>query len=128
LNTTEAEQEPAAARLLPHPLLLMLKSPAFVPEMATLLIEMLELVPFVNLADCDALLDPTFTVPNERLDGLTVTLALVPRPDNATVCGLPLPLSLKSSVAVRVPVVVGAKTMLTVQLDEAARLVPHVSE
>lgn len=69
-------------------------------------------------------------MPNDILDGLVVTLppVLVPSPDSATVCGLPLPLSAKSSVAVLVPVVVGAKRTLTVQVAEAAKLVPHVFE
>lgn len=39
-----------------------------------------------------------------------------------------MPVSLKFSVAVRVPAAVGPKTILTVQLADAARLVPQVFE
>ena len=51
---------------------------------------------------------------------------LVPVPDTATCCGLLLALSVKVSVAVRVPEVVGLKMMLAVQLAEAARVDPQV--
>jgi hypothetical protein len=39
-----------------------------------------------------------------------------------------LALSVKSNVAVRVPDAAGLNTMLTEQLDEEARLEPHVLE
>lgn len=60
--------------------------------------------------------------------GLTVTVpvAAVPLPVSATLCGLPAPLSVNLSVALRAPATVGAKIMFAVQLAEAARLVPHV--
>jgi hypothetical protein len=130
LKTTAAAQLEDLTRVEPHVLLDMVKSAALAPEMAMLLIEMDELVPLDNVADCDALLDPMLRVPNERVDGLIATLpvVLVPRPDTAMVCGLPLPLSVKLSVAERVPDVDGAKTTLTVQLAEAAKLVLHVLE
>ena len=108
----------------------MLKSPAFVPDIATLLMVIEELNVFESVPVCDALLDPTKTVPNERLVGLAVTLPpeLVPSPETATVCGLPVPLSLKLRVAERVPATVGSKTTLTVQLAEAAKIVLQVLE
>ena len=51
---------------------------------------------------------------------------MVPVPETATCCGLLLALSVKLSVAVRVPEVVGLKMMLAVQLAEAARVEPQV--
>jgi hypothetical protein len=73
LNTTEAEQFPAAARLDPHDLLEMLKSPAFVPVIAMLLIVIDEAVPFDSVIAAAALLEPTLMLPNEWLVGLTDT-------------------------------------------------------
>jgi hypothetical protein len=72
-----------------------------------------------------ALASPTIVDPKERLLGVTVALTMVPVPDNATVWGLLLALSVKTNVAVRVPVAVGWNTMLAVQLDEAARVAPQ---
>lgn len=130
LNTTEAVQLVAAARLVPHVLVEMVKSAALVPEIATLLIVTGVVRPLLNVADWALLADPTARLANVSDAGLAVTLPLaaVPVPDKATVCGLPVAESLKSSVAVLLPVVVGAKTMLAVQLADAARLVPHVLE
>jgi hypothetical protein len=128
LNTTEAEQLVAAARLVPHVLLEMLKSPGFVPVIAMLLMLMEELVPFDSVTDCAPLLDPVLMLPNERLLGLAATLpdAGAPYPVSATFCGLLLAESVKFNVADRLPVVVGPKMIFAVQLDAAARVVPHV--
>jgi hypothetical protein len=130
LKTIDAVQFAEAARLVSHVLVEIVKSAAFVPEIAILLIVTAEVRPLLKVADCAAPLDPMLRVPNERVDGLIATLpaVLVPRPDTAMVCGLPLPLSVKLSVAERVPDVDGAKTTLTVQLAEAAKLVLHVLE
>ena len=49
-----------------------------------------------------------------------------PVPVRDAVCGELLALSVTASVAVRVPVVVGANFTLTVQCDFAAKLVPQV--
>ena len=50
----------------------------------------------------------------------------IPVPVSETVWGLLLALSVRVKVPVREPVVVGVKDMLTVQLEPAARDVPHV--
>ena len=128
LNATEIVQLAAAARLLPHVLLEITKSPAFVPVTVTPLIVIELAEPFFKVAVCDAVVEPTFIEPNEREVGLIVTVPLVPVPvpDNDTVCGVLVAESLKFNVAVRVPLVVGANAMLAVQLADAARLVPHV--
>lgn len=128
LNATEAEQEPAAARLVVHVLLAMLKSPAFVPEIATLLIVIDVLCPFVKVAVCEALVDPTLVLAKVRLAGLadTTPLAAVPVPVSVMVWGLPLAESLKFKIADRAPVALGANTMLAVQLEDAANDDPQV--
>src|SRR5579864_1820904 len=51
---------------------------------------------------------------------------VVPVPDRVTTCGLLLALSETLSVAVRVPVAVGAKEMLMVQDPPAATLDPQL--
>jgi hypothetical protein len=58
--------------------------------------------------------------------GDKLTTGAVPVPLRATVCGLPTALSLILSVAVRVPVAVGRKVTLIVQLAPAAKVLPHV--
>jgi hypothetical protein len=128
LNTMAAVQLADAARLAPHVLLDTVKSAALVPVMATPRIVMAAEVPFDSVAVCDAVLEPIEVLANVRLAGVADTLpdAPVPVPDSATVWGLPLALSVKLSVAVRIPVAVGEKTMVAVQLADAARLVPHV--
>jgi hypothetical protein len=92
LNTIEAEQELAVTRLVPQVLLAMLKSPAFVPDIVTLLIVIDELEPFDRVTVFEALLDPTFVLANVRLVGLaeTVPLGAVPVPVSVIFWGLPL--------------------------------------
>jgi hypothetical protein len=57
---------------------------------------------------------------------IVIPVAAIPNPESATVCGLLVAVSVKLRVAVRVPVVVGEKTTVAVQVAEAARLVPQV--
>jgi hypothetical protein len=126
LNTILAVQLPEAARLVPHVLLEIVKSAAFVPEIATLLIVIDVVSLLLKVTDCPTLLEPTVTAANVRLVGLAETLAegAVPFPDSATVW-VPAE-SLKFNVAVRAPVVVGAKAILAVQLAAAASVAPQV--
>jgi hypothetical protein len=128
LKTMDAVQFAEAARLVPQVLLAMLKSPAFAPEIATLLIVIEVLRPFESVAVCPALLDPTAVLANVRLEGLAVTVpdGADPFPLSATVCGLFVAESLKFKVARRCPVAVGAKAILAVQVADAASDVPHV--
>ena len=125
LKTTLAKQLAAAARVLPHVLAEIAKSAAFVPVIDTPFTVMDEPSPFFSVAERDALVDPTAVLAKVRLLGLAET-PLVPRPETATVCGLLLSESLKLSVAVRVPVAVGPKMILAVQLAPAASAEPHV--
>ena len=123
LKTTPTAQLAPGARLLPHVLLPFVKSAAFVPVTLMVLIAIDAVLPFFRVAVCVPLLDPTFTLPKDREAGLTLAPD-VPRPDSATVC-VPAE-SVKVRVAVRLPAVVGANTTFTVQLVDAARLVPQV--
>ena len=129
LNTTLAEQLAEAARDVPHVLLLMAKSLAFVPPIVTLLMVTDDFVVFVNVADCAALVDPTAVLGKLREVGDAVTLpldVLPPVPDSATVCGLFEAVSETVRVAARVPVVLGLNATDTLQLADAARLDPQV--
>jgi hypothetical protein len=126
LNRTVTVQLAEAARLVPQLLPDKVKSAALVPETATLLMVIAAEVPLVRVSVRE-LLEPTATLPKARLDGLTVTLpAAVPVPESATVCGLLVAESVKVRVAVRLPAAAGLNTTVTVQLAEAARLVPQV--
>ena len=99
-----------------------------------MLLMLIEVVPLlVSVTAFAALLLPTATETQLKVVGLTDALPPpvvppVPNPESATVCGLGLALSLKFSVAVRVPLTVGANTMPAVQLAETAKLVPQVLE
>ena len=63
LNATVTEQVADAARLAPQVLEEMLKSPEFAPVIDTLLIVIEVLPPLVSVVVCDALVEPTVTVP-----------------------------------------------------------------
>ena len=128
LNTIAAVQLADATRLVPHVLLDTVKSAAFVPVMATLLMVMDTEPPLDKVAVCDALLAPIVVLAKVRLAGAaeTVPVAAVPVPDSATVWGLLVAVSVMLSVAVRAPVTVGAKRTFAVQLADAPRLVPQV--
>ena len=100
-------------------------NPMLVTEMAALLV-------LVNVADLGPPALPTDTAPQlievgeTEIEPLPEDEPPVPSPETAICCGLPLALSVKLRVAVRVPDAVGLKMMFAVQLAEAARLAPHV--
>ncbi len=54
-----------------------------------------------------------------------VTLKSVPAPERATVCGLPVALSVIVTIADRAPTAVGVKVTMIVQFAPAATLVPQ---
>jgi hypothetical protein len=126
LNTSVAEQLPPTERLAPQVVPETTKSDAFVPVTAIPLMLSAEVLPFDSVTACDAALDPTFVLPNATVKGLAATTPLVPKPDRATVCGLLLSESMKFSVAVLVPVAVGPKRTLAVQLTPDASVAPQV--
>jgi hypothetical protein len=53
----------ATARLAPQVLLGIVKSPAFVPVIDTLLIVIDVVPPFISVVVCEALVEPTLTAP-----------------------------------------------------------------
>ena len=70
------------------------KSPALVPEIATLLIVMVEAVVLESVADCEALADPTIVDAKVRLEGVAEMLVEpAPVPERVTDWGLLLALS-----------------------------------
>lgn len=129
LKTTDAEQLLPATSVEAHVFLETLKSPALVPEMATLLKVMVDDMEFVIRTDCAEVVDPMAVEANEREAGFGERLlATTPRPVRGTDCGLFVAESVNWRVAERLPVVVGVKTMVAVQLADAASEVPQVFE
>jgi hypothetical protein len=129
LNTTLTVQLAAAARLEPQVLLEMAKSPGFEPPIVIPLMVMEDVVPLLNVAVWDALVDPTAVFGKPMLVGETVTLpdeAVPPVPVKLTFCGLLLAESATFNVAARDPVVAGLNISEMVQLADAARLLPQV--
>ena len=114
VNVTPNEQ-PEFALMVPVQLLLTVaKSPVW-PKVKPVTAEA---VVFETLTDCGVLVLLVAVEANARLEGDNVTVGVVrtPVPVTLTVCGLPLASSVKTTVPARVPVVVGVKTMVSVQL------------
>ena len=109
------------ARLVPQ-LLVCAKSPL------ALMLEMLAAaVPvFETVTGCEALLLPSTCA--EKVSALldTPMTGAVPVPVRETVCGLFAALSVMVSMPLRVPLAVGVKVTLTVQVVLGARLVPQL--
>ena len=117
-----------AARLDPQVVDETAKSPAFAPEMDEALRVTELVVLLVTVMLWEPLEEPTAMLPNDRLEGAAVTAPdpPLPSPERATSCGLLPALSVNARFAVRVPEFVGLKRIVTVQLAEAARVVPQV--
>jgi len=79
---------------------------------------------FVRVTDFAALVTPVATVPKLKLTG--ASLAVVPVPFSAAVCGLPVALSATLTDALRAPTAVGANFTLMVHVAAAASEAPHV--
>ena len=106
-----------------------LKSAAFVPAIATVVKETEDEVALVIRTDCAAVVVPMAVEVKERVAGFGERLlATTPSPVRGTDCGLLVAESANWRVAERLPVVVGVKTMVAVQLAEAASEVPQVIE
>ena len=112
------------ARLAPQPLV-WAKSPLLVPVIAMLLIVNGALPLFVSVTAWAALVVLTDWFPNPTEVGDRLAAGAVPVPVRLAVRGLPVPLSVTVSVALRVPEAVGLKVTLMVQLAAAARLAPQ---
>ena len=101
---------------------------ALVPVTAKLVMLKAALPGLVRVTGCAELVVPTGRLPKARLAGerLTTGAVLVPVPERLTVWGLPAALSEMLRVPLRVPVAVGVKVTLIVQLAPAATLVPQL--
>ena len=78
-------QLPDPARLAPQVLAERLKSEAFAPETAMLLILMAAVPPLIRVTDCAEVVDPTAVAAYVRLPGVTFAPAGLPVPDSPTV-------------------------------------------
>jgi hypothetical protein len=112
------------AKLAPQ-LLVCAKSPALAPVKPILLMVNTTPLEFASVTACDPLVVPTFWPLKVRVVGKRLGGA-VPVPTRPAAWGLLLASSVTVSVAPRVPVPVGVKVTLMVQLFPAARLVPQL--
>lgn len=82
---------------------------------------------FVTITLCAGLVEFTYCEENIRLLGATVTVAgpFAPVPVNITICGLPVALSVKVTVPVRVPAAVGLKVIWKVQGVPSTAMLGH---
>jgi hypothetical protein len=80
----------------------------------------------LSVTVCAALVVPTFWLANVRLVGARLAAGAVPLPLRLAVCGLPAASSVTLSEPLRVPVAVGVKVTLMLQLALAANVVPQL--
>ena len=73
-----------------------------------------------------ALVVPTGILPKFKLVGARFTPGMTPVPVSAAFWGLPLALSVTDRLPARVPVLVGVKLTLILQLAPATRLAPQL--
>ena len=97
-----------AARLAPQ-LLTNTNEVAFAPVTAMLVIVSVALPVLVKVTACDAVAVPTAEEPNDRLVADSVAPGPRPVPLSATLCGVPVALSVIRMAAVSAPPVKGAK-------------------
>src|ERR1700719_548956 len=79
----------------------------------------------VRVTDCAALVVFRFSLPKVSVVVAKLTLAATPVPERATVCGLPVALSVTVIVPGWLPVAVGVKVTLMEQLAPAATEAPQ---
>src|SRR4029077_2949746 len=92
-----------------------------------MLVRFSALVPvLVSVTVCAELVTFRFWLPKFRLAGERLTLDVIPVPESATVCGLPVALSVTVIVPGWLPVAVGVKVTLMEQLAPAATEAPQV--
>jgi len=75
---------------------------------------------------CAALVVPTAWLAKVRVEGEALALVVAIVPETATVCGLPVSLSVMVTSAVRVPAAVGLKVIVMEQLAPAATFDPQL--
>lgn len=123
--TVQFEEE---ARAVPQVVPSTTKSVEFTPVMEVLIFE-IPVAPLLrSVIVCARLVEPRVVAPNESDEGFTaaVLAGTMPVPDRKSVAGEWLELSVKITLAWRIPAAVGAKINVAVQLDPAARVVPQV--
>src|SRR5256712_666884 len=121
VNVTLIAQLPSAATEVPQ-VLVCAKSPlATMPGTLSAALPVL-----FSVTVCAALVVFTSWLANVKLVGERLTRGAVPVPVRLTMCGLPAALSVMVIAPVRVPVAVGVKVTLMVQLAPAATEVPQV--
>jgi hypothetical protein len=127
VKVTLIVQLAAAATELPH-VLVCAKSLALLPVTAMLVRLKVALPLLLRVTVCAELVVSTGWLPKERLaaERLATGPLPVPVPERLTICGLPLALSVMVTAPLRVPVAVGVKVTLIVQLFPAATLVPQL--
>jgi hypothetical protein len=81
---------------------------------------------FLSVTNFAALVVFTMRVPKDKLVADKLTAAAVPVPDRATVCGLPVALSVTVIVPGWLPVAVGVNVTVMEQLAPAATEAPQV--
>lgn len=113
-----------AARLVPHEFA-KTNEEALEPVTAMLEMERAADALLVRVTVCEALIEPTFTLPKERLVAERVTACATPVPVNATVCGDPAALSVMVMAACNGPEESGPKWPWMEQFAPTAKLVPH---
>jgi hypothetical protein len=126
LKTTEAVHVPDAGRAEPQVVNCTEKSPAFAPVIEPALKLAGFGVVFETVMVCAVLVDPSLTLPKERLVGDAVTLPVVvfpPVPDRETESVVEPAVSVQ--VAFSAPLMVGLKVIVALQPEDAARLVPQ---
>jgi hypothetical protein len=125
VKARETVQDPSAAIEAPQ-VLVWLNG----PETASCDTETALLFGFDTVTFCALLVDPTVSLPNDRLDGDAVSalpgLLLAPVPDRPTVSGLDGALLATDRLPVADPAAVGAKDTLTVHDPLAAMELPQV--
>lgn len=126
LNATLTEQLPATDSVAPQVVPETTKSEGFAPVIPMLPMVRREVLPLENTTVCGAVALPNSTLLKAMLAGLGPTMPVVERPETVIVCGLLLSESLKFNIALRLPVAVGPKTMLAVQLADGASVAPQV--
>ena len=118
-----------AARLAPHGLLEMAKSPAFAPVSEIFVIVTADGPVFVNVTVLALLVIPSPVLGNVKLVGLRLTAnAGTPVPVSAALLGLVEAFVVKVSEAALTPVVEGVNVTPTKQFAPTARVPPHVVE
>jgi hypothetical protein len=127
VNNIAIVHVPPAATEEPQ-VLFSMKSAGAAPDKAMLVMFKAALPVLFSVTVCGELTVSTGSFPNVRLEGemLATAPVLPPVPERLTDWGLPVALSVRVTAAVRVPLVVGLKVTLIVQLAPAATELPQV--